>query len=93
MLKTKLITLAAFVAFIAAPTLVSAEDGTPKVSYSAKKQGRVAFQNKTQDETAAAQDVGTFNPADIEPAAGSFEPQNNTQENSLADSLRLPRKN
>lgn len=90
MLKTKFIAMAALTAFIMAPTLAVAEDGAPKVSYSAKKQGRVVF----QDRAAATQETATgeTNPADIEPAAGDFEPKIEKQGNALAKSIKLPRK-
>lgn len=84
--------LAVLTAFIATPKLVIAGEGAPKISYAAKKQGRVGFQIKTQEETVAAQDIETTNPADIEPAAG-VEEQAAPQEDKVAKSIKLPRKN
>jgi hypothetical protein len=90
MLKTKIIALAALAAFMIAPVAVSAE--TPAVSYSAKKQGRVAFENKTDGAAVASEDITTdTNPAEIEPAAGASTAKE--QENELANSMKLPRKN
>lgn len=80
-----------FAAFIISPA--NADDGK-SVSYSLKKQGRVHFQEKTQNTVTAAQDsFEDINPAEIEPAAGAFEAEENSNESSLTDSLRLPRKN
>ena len=87
MLKTKIIALAALAAFMVAPVAVSAE--TPNVSYSAKKQGRVAFEDKTDGAAVASEDI--TNPAEIEPAAGASTAEE--QDNELANSMKLPRKN
>jgi hypothetical protein len=97
MTKTPLILIAALASFVFVPSLAFAGDAAPKISYTAKKQGRVHFQDKTEDQAAAAQDASTtlddVNPADIEPAAGGYEPEDRKEESSLADSLKLPRKN
>lgn len=66
------------------------------ISYSMKKQGRVPFQNETQDQDmAAAQDNADMmtNPADIEPAAGGYDMDDADDKASLSDNMRLPRKN
>jgi hypothetical protein len=74
------------------PVTVFADESAPKVSYSAKKQGRVAFQdNAPQGQITAAEEA--TDPASIEPAAGGFEPAEQTQEKSLSDTMKLPRKN
>ncbi len=78
------IALIAFVTLIAAPTF--AADNAPKASYFAKKQGRVAFQTKQEDMKAMPIDYSHV--ADIEPAAGGFEPK----ESTLTKSMKLPRK-
>ena len=46
--------------------------------------------SKMYHEMAAEQ---ATNPADIEPAAGGFETAEPTQEKSLSDTMKLPRKN
>lgn len=82
-------TFAALVAFILAPSISFAGDA--KVSYTAKKQGRVAFEKQTtQDETAAQEN---FDPAQIEPAAGGYEPQPVEEKDAAAQAIKLPRKN
>ena len=81
----------AFAAFVISPA--TADEGKT-VSYSLKKQGRVHFQEKTQDTVVAAEDsYEGMNPADIEPAAGGFEPEEKSNETSLSERIRLPRKN
>lgn len=94
MFKIKTIFMISLAAVIILPTFVVAEDSAPKVSYSAKKQGRVAFQKPEAEkpEVSAQQDIDYSNPANIEPAAGDFEAETKS-ENSLSDSLKLPRKN
>ncbi len=94
MLKTKLIALATVAAFMVLPTAVLAD--APKVSYSAKKQGRVVFQQDTQEETSSPITNKTISPSEIEPAAGDQEPAvstGNSEENALSESMKLPRKN
>jgi len=84
----------ALTAFILSPALVSADEGK-SVSYGLKKQGRVHFQDKsTKSEPAAVQDVtDAVHPADIEPAAGGFEPvEAMTDKKSVSQRMRLPRK-
>jgi transcriptional regulator GlxA family with amidase domain len=68
-------------------------DEGKSVSYSLKKQGRVHFQDKTQDQIAAQDTPDAVHPADIEPAAGGFEPEERNNETSLSERIRLPRKN
>ena len=80
----------AFAAFTISPAL--AEEGKT-VSYSLKKQGRVHFQDKTQDQIATQDSSEAIHPADIEPAAGGFEPEKRLNETSLSERIRLPRKN
>jgi|MDSW01.1.fsa_nt_gb preprotein translocase subunit SecF len=91
MLKTRIITLAVLAAFMITPAAVSAE--TPSVSYSAKKQGRVAFENKTEEQAAAEDVTNDTNPAEIEPAAGETVFEERNQDDSFANSMKLPRKN
>ena len=66
------------------------------VSYSLKKQGRVHFQAKADDQMSVATDAMTdmVHPADIEPAAGGFSPEeSDAGKTSLSERMRLPRKN
>lgn len=94
MIKNTLIAVAALSAFMIVPTIASAEDSAPKINYAAKKQGRVAFENVKEDQVSAVKEgVNEINPADIEPAAGGYEPQAVTPENTVAKSIKLPRKN
>jgi len=91
LVKTNFFVMAALVVFVISPVAVYAD--SLKVSYSAKKQGRVAFENKAQDEVAASKDAtAVSNPADIEPAAGDYEPEG-VKEDTVARSIKLPRKN
>ncbi len=76
----------AFFSFAAAS--LQAEESSPKVSYAKKKQGGVPFSNK--EESAASEQ--TAEPSDIEPAAGAADVQDEKNETSLADDLKLPRK-
>lgn len=87
-MKTKLIALLALAAFVTVPAM--AEESSPKISYSAKKQGRVAFQALKPEANVA--EVDYSNPANIEPAAGGFEPEEKDERSSLSESMRLPRK-
>lgn len=92
MLKIKFIALASVALMLAAP--IAAVADAPKVSYSAKKQGRVHFQEKSQDQSSSQASYENINPANIEPAAGDFKPEmseGNTV--SASDRMRLPRKN
>lgn len=93
MFNTKLMTIAALAAFIVVPGFASADEGTGRVSYFAKKQGRVVFQDRTQDTASAAQDTaaGQDNPAGIEPAAGDAQPVK-THHRTLSNRFRLPQK-
>lgn len=91
MLKTKIIALAGLAAFMIAPIAVSAE--TPSVSYSAKKQGRVAFEDKTAEQVAAEDVTNETNPAEIEPAAGESVFKEQNQDDAFSNSMKLPRKN
>ena len=98
MLKTKMIALATVAVFTFAPMGVFAKDEAPKVSYSAKKQGKVAFENEKEDvaaieETSEAEtaEMGEGAPENIEPAAGGiFEEEQ--EDNSVAEEMKLPRK-
>lgn len=76
----------AFTAFTFSPAL--ADEGK-SVSYSLKKQGRVHFPEKAQDQNAVHD---TIHPEDIEPEAGGFEPEEKSGETSLSERIRLPRK-
>ncbi len=87
-MKTKFMTLLALAAFVTVPAM--AGENSPEISYAAKKQGRVAFQTQKTKESATTIDYS--NPANIEPAAGGFEPEEKTERSSLSDSMRLPRK-
>ncbi len=98
MTKTTLILTAACAAFLLTPIAATAGDA-PKISYAAKKQGLVHFKDKTAAEAPAAAEqdqtssLENTNPADIEPAAGGYEPEERDEENKLSESIRLPRKN
>lgn len=82
------------IAFAFAPTLSHAGDSAPSVSYAAKKKGMVHFQDKADNTVAATADsMEGVHPADIEPAAGGFEVEETATQNSLADRMKLPRKN
>lgn len=76
--------LAVFCALaVFAPALVSADESTQtSISYQAKKQGRVAFEKQEP-----------VNPAEIEPAAGEEFGEEEATTESLADKMKLPRKN
>ena len=81
----------AFAAFVISPAI--ADEGKT-VSYSMKKQGRVHFQEKTQDTVADAEDSHEgINPADIELSFGEFDTDEKSNETSLSKRIRLPRKN
>lgn len=84
----KLFVLSAFFAVVAlaAPSFAD-------VSYQAKKQGKVPF-NKAEEAAASAQEEAeAINPADIEPAAGGIEEAIEEEKNSVAEDIKLPRKN
>lgn len=93
--KGTLFTIAALAAFTFAPSFASAEESAPKVSYAAKKQGHVPFQSAEEEAAVAPSydDVTEINPAEIEPAAGAEELIEETNENGVAESIKLPRKN
>lgn len=69
--------------------------GSPSISYTAKKQGRVSFESadKMKDDAQEISNVDAINPADIEPAAGGYEPVDSVSEDDFSKSMRLPRKN
>lgn len=91
---TKALVLVAFAVFALSPAMVSAAEDGKTVSYSLKKQGRVHFQDKKQDEPAAQDAADQGNPAEIEPAAGAEEAaQDQDTTPSLSERIRLPRKN
>lgn len=83
----------AILAFVSIPAAQANEDAAP--SYSAKKQGRVVFQSGKTEET-QPQASDTSAPEAVEPAAGAMDdasPSGELDESSLADDLKLPRKN
>lgn len=64
------------------------------VSYSAKKQGRVPFNNEDKaDDVAMGDDDAAANVSDIEPAAGAEEASESDEKKSVAEDIKLPRKN
>ena len=85
----KYISMAVIAAFVMSPVAFAGD--APKISYSAKKQGKVGFQDRAKDQTAATQ--GIKDPVDIEPAAGGYEPANDMHKTAVSKSMRLPRKN
>lgn len=87
---TKPLSVLVLIVFAFSPALA---DESKSVSYSLKKQGRVHFQDKTQDQVSAQDTPDTVHPADIEPAAGGFEMEKENKETSLSERIRLPRKN
>jgi len=86
----KPILVLALTVFAFSPSLADEGKG---VSYSLKKQGRVHFQEKKQDQASVEETQENVHPADIEPAAGGFEPEEKDQATSLSKRIRLPRKN
>lgn len=88
----KITILAALIAFSFTPfTVAQAEESSAKVSYSKKKAGGVPFysdEETASEETAATEETA---PADIEPAAGAQEPQEE-EGDDLSKSMKLPRK-
>ncbi len=88
MSKLKFFTFAICLAFAIAPISTSFA-GSP--DYSKKKSGGVTFTpDEPADETAEATDE--THPADIEPAAGASEEEDEKEENSLSNDMKLPRK-
>lgn len=100
MFKTKLMTGIMLAAFALTPAIVMAGESSP--SYANKKSGKVVFKSddsvteQTADTTAATAEAPS-NVAEIEPAAGGETSSETaisetTKENSLAESMKLPRK-
>ncbi|MBI1301505.1 MAG: hypothetical protein GC137_07590 [Alphaproteobacteria bacterium] len=89
----KLIILAVFAAVSVFSMPVMAEEGAPSISYTAKKQGRVPFQTREETAASSQDETGEVNPADIEPAAGAYESQAEAERASVAEKIKLPRKN
>jgi hypothetical protein len=73
--------------------LSQAESSAP--SYADKKQGRVAFESEAEkaEATAAEETSETMAPEAVEPAAGAEDAASEAETNSLADDMKLPRKN
>ena len=94
MSKSKFIVMLSLAVFMAVPTYVSAEEGSSKVSYSAKKQGQFPFKADAQSDGAQVQNTADdqIHPADIEPAAGASDSDEAFQSDNLSDSIKLPRK-
>ncbi len=89
MSKLKLVAFAACLAFAIAPMGTSLA-GAP--DYSKKKSGGVSFSNDKEETTAATSGTEATDPSQIEPAAGGYEEEDEAQEKSLADDMKLPRK-
>lgn len=73
--------------------LAHANDDGKLSSYHLKKQGKVHFTDRTEDNIAAQDQYPQNGVQNIEPAAGvetNMEPQE--QKSELADKMRLPRK-
>lgn len=94
MKKVSLPFLALFLLSSALISTASAEESYTRASHAMQKQGKVHFQQKADEEIAAqdSYEEEMIHPADIEPAAGGFEPEDMDKPSNLSEQMRLPRK-
>lgn len=77
-----------FIMLVAAVFMFGAGNVSAKVDYSAKKSGKVHFQDQEQEQDAQTAAEAEIDPSQIEPAAGAIE----EEAEDLGESMKLPRK-
>ena len=93
-MKTQTLSLLLAGVILMAPALAGADEGVNRNSYSNKKSGQVAFKPAYDEAVEGVAASDKVDPAAIEPAAGAeVEAMPEDDKNSLADDMKLPRKN